>query len=73
MKNLRHGGSFETSGAPDRLKHDLNVAQNKGRNNLKTNVKVWVLMGTETFFFFSLRERQASQYVVVGNESFVEA
>lgn len=44
MKNLRHDGSFEASGAPDRLKHNLNVAQISGRNDLKTHVKVWVLM-----------------------------
>lgn len=58
-------GAFETSGAPDRLKDNLNVAQNRGRNDLKTNVKMWVLMEMEPFF--SLRERQASQYVVVGS------
>lgn len=50
MKNLRHSGSFETSGAPHRLKDNLNVAQNRGRNDLKMNVKVWVLMEMESFF-----------------------
>lgn len=41
-------GSFETSGAPERLKHNLNVAQNRKRNDLKMNVKVWVLMGMKS-------------------------
>lgn len=40
--------SFETSGAPERLKHNLNVAQNRKRNDLKMNVKVWVLMGMKS-------------------------
>ncbi|KAM7400071.1 hypothetical protein PAMA_004666 [Pampus argenteus] len=34
-KNMKRGGSFETSGAADTLKHDLNGGQNQGRNNLK--------------------------------------
>lgn len=46
--NLMHVGSFETSGAPERLKHNLNVAQNRKRNDLKMNVKVWVLMGMKS-------------------------